>query len=77
MLFTDDNVLVLGNRVVGDVYVGPDGNYNVDTKMSPQTYYKWESARFDAPSVGTKEEEEISAADELLKSVYTTKLWED
>ena len=79
-IIIEDNVLVLGNRIVGDVYVGPDGSYNVDTKMSPQVYYKWKAPLFDAPSVGTEEEkkeEELSSADELLAGVYTSKLWED
>ena len=79
-IIIEDNVLVLGNRVVGDVYVGPDGSYNVDTKMSPQVYYKWKAPLFEPHGYDDfveEKKEELSTADEILKSVYTTKLWED
>lgn len=78
-IITNENVLVHDNLIVGDIYIGINGEYNVDTRLKPITYYKWKLDFEPHECFVEKEktEKEYSAADELLNSVYTNKLWED
>ena len=83
-IITDEGVLVHDNLIVGDIYRGVNGEYNVDTRLQPITYFKYKLAFEphgyfvdDEEDEDDKKAEEYDAADELLNSVYKSKLWED
>ena len=84
---TDDNYFVADNRIVGKVVRELDGRITVDdtVKIAGSKYYyaEYTEALKEklCEEIGVSKEdlfaEDKASADEILASVYTSKLWED
>lgn len=80
---TDDNYFVADNRIVGKIVRGPEG-ISIDdrVKIAGNRYYYAVWAEKERVEKALKEklnttEEYNDSVDEILASVYTSKLWDE